>query len=61
MKTLRILWGVLRAWPVFITDWVDTIPEHLHCGILTKAYGKEGHSWLCPSCDDEPVEEYAFS
>lgn len=37
--------------PIFLTDWVHTIPARFHCPILTKAYGTTGHDWLCPSCD----------
>lgn len=37
--------------PIFLTDWVHTIPARFHCPILTKAYGSTGHDWLCPSCD----------
>lgn len=48
-----------RGRPIRLTDWVQAIPAEHHCGILTRLYGNEGHSWLCPSCDDEEIEEYA--
>lgn len=61
MRAVKTVLAVVRAWPVFLTDWVEIIPSRFHCGILTKAYGPMGHSWLCPSCDDEELEEYVAS